>query len=179
MRKTAAWLGIHFLENNAIEIDGVRFLGTTLWSDFALYGNSNDAMMAARQYINDYSVIRGSSGFIKPQDTAEMHRKAAFWLDDELSKPFDGKTVIVTHFSPHRRCIATEFEGGALTPYFTADMAPMMTKYNIDLWTFGHTHYNVDFEAENGCRVISNQRGYPNELRGGDNGFRENLVIEL
>ena len=178
VRKTATRLGIYFLENNAIEIDGMRFLRTTLWSDFNLYGNSDDAMLAARQYIGDYSVIRGTSGFIKPQDTAEMHRKAAAWLEDELSNPFEGKTVVVTHFAPHLRSVAAEYEGGMMTPYFTVDMAPMMARHKIDLWAFGHTHGNVDFEAENGCRVVSNQRGYPREYAAG-NGFRENLVIEV
>ncbi|ARU32424.1 hypothetical protein CAP31_12490 [Sulfuriferula sp. AH1] len=179
MRKTAARLGIHFLENDAIKIEGVRFLGTTLWSDFALYGNSGDAMRVAQRYINDYSEIRKQGGLIEPEDTAALYHTAAAWLDDELSKPFHGKTVVVTHFAPHRGCVAAEFVGGALTPYFTADMAPLMAKHKIALWAFGHTHGNVDFESEHGCRIISNQRGYPNEFSKSGNGFRENLVIDV
>lgn len=44
---------------------------------------------------------------------------------------------------------------------------------------FGHTHHNVDFVAENGCWVVSNQRGYPRDAMLKDNGFRPGLVIEL
>jgi len=30
------------------------------------------------------------------------------WLDTELAKPFDGKTVVISHFTPHAGCVATE-----------------------------------------------------------------------
>ena len=50
---------------------------------------------------------------------------------------------------------------------------------HIDLWVFGHTHHNVDFVAENGCWVVSNQHGYPRDAMLKDNGFRPGLVIEL
>ncbi|MHB8167383.1 MAG: hypothetical protein ACYDDT_11540, partial [Sulfuricella sp.] len=86
------------------------------------------------------------------------------------------KTVVVTHFSPHRGCVAAQFDGKPLTPYFTVDLAPLMQKYQIALWTFGHTHHNVDFLAGNGCRVISNQLGYPSER---NRDFRDDLLIEV
>lgn len=187
LRKTAQRLGVHFLENDVIEIAGVRFLGTALWSDFKLYGSDErmiNSIHAARNYISDYSTIFGydpkfiepRSKFIEPRDTIQLHRDARAFLECELAKPFDGKTVVVTHFSPHRGCVAAQFDGEPLTPYFTVDMAPLMQKHQIAVWAFGHTHGNVDFVAEGGCRVISNQRGYPHEQ---SPGFRDDLVIEV
>jgi predicted phosphohydrolase len=180
MLNTAQRLGVHFLENDVIEIAGVRFLGTALWSDFKLYGADErmiNSIQAARNYISDYSTILGPDRkFIEPRDTIQLHAVAREFLERELAKPFNGKTVIVTHFSPHRGCVAAQFEGEPLTPYFTADMAPLMHKHQIALWAFGHTHGNVDFVAEGGCRVISNQRGYPREL---NSDFRDDLVIEV
>lgn len=179
MRKVAAKLGIHFLENNAIEIGGVRFLGTSLWSDFELYGNDDQSaasIRAARSYISDYSTIFGTDRkFIEPHDTIGLHQEARAFLEQELAKPFNGKTIVVTHFAPHLGCVETRFEGGVLTPYFTVDMAPLMEKHPIDLWAFGHTHFNVDFVAH-GCRVVCNQRGYPREQ---NQDFRADWVIEL
>lgn len=180
LRKTANRLGVHFLENDMIEIASVRFLGTALWSDFKLYGGDErmiNSIHATRNYISDYSTIFGvDQKFIEPRDTIQLHRDARAFLERELAKPFDGKTVVVTHFAPHRGCIAARFDGEALTPYFTVDMAPLMQKYPIALWAFGHTHGNVDFVTEGGCRVISNQRCYPHEL---SPGFRDDLVIEV
>jgi len=189
MRKKADALQIHFLERNAVEIDGVRILGCTLWSNFTLYGacaNQALAMTAARESINDYWLIyaRGAQQ-LEPRDTANIHRQSAFWLDKELSKPYSGKTVVVSHFAPHRGCIAPQHEGNELTPYFVSDMAWLMEKHPIDVWCHGHTHTNTDFIAEGGCRVISNQLGYPgerNRTRGGitfETGFRNDLLIEV
>lgn len=186
LRQTAAWLGVSFLDNNVIEIAGVRFLGTTLWSNFCLDGD-NEAMarsiQAAHDCLSDYSSIRKHEGrafgVIEPRDTIALHHEAAAWLARELAKPFKGKTVVITHFAPHRGCVAVEDKGKVLTPYFTVDMEPLMSRHRIDLWAFGHTHYNVDFVAEYGCRVVSNQRGYPSQLRSTTNDFWPELVIEL
>jgi predicted phosphodiesterase len=172
--------GIHFLENRAIEIQGIRFLGCTLWSGFDLYGVDFGvkAMLRAKQLINDYHKIKKRPGGkpLDPSDTLEMHRASAGWLATELTKPFPGKTVVVTHFAPHRGCVPTQFEGSDLSPYFVTDLSALMQKHRIDLWCYGHTHASCDFLADGGCRIVSNQRGYPGE-RG--LGFRPELLIEL
>lgn len=89
------------------------------------------------------------------------------------------KTVVVTHFAPHRRCVAPEHQGGDITPYFVTDLSWLMEKHRIDIWCYGHTHTNSDFVAENGCRIISNQRGYMREAMAGGTGFWCDLVLEL
>src|SRR2546421_11715537 len=48
---------IHLLENTAVEIDGVRFLGCTLWTDFRLAADTESAIRAAEQIMSDYSII--------------------------------------------------------------------------------------------------------------------------
>jgi predicted phosphodiesterase len=175
-------MGIHFLDRQSIELDGVRFLGCTLWSSFSLYGtDKTDAYMAvAKRSINDYWMIGARHGKrLEPRDTRKLHGIAVRWLDGELARPFDGKTVVITHFAPHPRCVAPQHEGSDVSPYFVSDLSWLMEKYRIDVWCYGHTHTNADFVAESGCRVVSNQRGYPNELSSGKTGFREDLVIEL
>jgi predicted phosphodiesterase len=171
--------GVHFLERQCFELPGVRFLGCTLWSGFDLHGadNAEVSMDVARRSINDYWVIYVQQGKrLEPRDTLKLHRTAVRWLDSELAKPFDGKTVVVTHFAPHRRCIAPEHEGSDVSPYFVTDLAWLMEKHRIDLWCYGHTHTNTDFIAENGCRVVSNQLGYPRER---SPNFRPDLIIEV
>lgn len=175
-------MGVHFLENEVYALAGVRFLGGTLWSAFDLHGveNAEACMSITRRSISDYWIIHASGGKrLEPGDTLAMHRKSVQWLDAELAKPFDGKTVVVTHFTPHRKCVATEHEGSELSPYFNTDLAWLMEKRRIDVWCHGHTHTNNDFVAENGCRVVSNQRGYPMEVEAGNMGFRPALVIDI
>lgn len=175
-----ARMGVGFLERNAIVGSGVRLLGCTLWSAFDLYGADNIevAMADAERGINDYLAIRTRGGKrLSARDTLRLHRKAVDWLDTELAKPFDGKTIVVTHFAPHRGCVAPQHQGGEVTPYFVTDLAWLMEKHRIDVWCYGHTHTNSDFIAENGCRVVSNQLGYANEAD--TIGFRPDLVIEV
>lgn len=177
-----AWeqAGTYFLEKRSIELNGVRFLGCTLWSGFDLHGpDKAEAYMAvAKRGINDYWMIHARGGKnLEPRDTLKLHWTAVRWLDAELSKPFSGNTVVVTHFAPHRGCVAPQHEGSDLSPYFVTDLSRLMEKHHIDVWCHGHTHTNNDFMAEGGCRVISNQLGYPSEQA--SVGFRNDLVIEL
>ncbi len=137
------------------------------------------AMMAAKRAISDFHIIRGSDGKpLEPRETARLHSKTVAFLTAELAKPFDGKTVVVTHFSPHPKTIHHAYMGDRLSPYFTTDLSRLMAQNKIDLWVFGHSHTNCDFVAEGGCRVLSNQMGYSHELANG-NGFCEDLVFEL
>lgn len=179
MRWMAAKLGITFLENDGVELNGARFLGTTLWSDFELYGGGivqTEHMKAARQLISDYSaVFAAGERLIEPQETLRFHRRACKFLEHELQKPYAGKTIIVTHFAPHPGCVPQQFEGSALSPYFVSDLTPLMHQYPIDLWIFGHNHHNLDL-LEHGCRVVSNQMGYPQEQCAK---FNRDLIIEL
>lgn len=172
--------GVHFLEKRAIEVSGVRILGCTLWSAFDLYGADSIeiCMRICKNRIDDFWRINAKDGKrLEPNDVRRLHRAAVGWLAAELAKPFDGKTIVVTHFSPHPGTIAARHQDSDASAYFVTDLSHLMEKYRINLWCFGHSHTNFDFVAENGCRVISNQRGYPIEVAG--TGFREDWVIEL
>ena len=139
------------------------------------------AMQAAQSRIRDYHAIVGAldGQRLSPYETLHRHHQSVAWLDRELATPHDGPTVVVTHFAPHRRCVAPEYENSPITPYFVSDLAWLMEKHRIALWCHGHTHTNVDFVAEGGCRVLSNQRGYQREVEWGGMKFRPRLKIQL
>lgn len=61
-RKFAAgFSNIHFLENDAVEIGGVRFIGGTLWTDFRLFGGKPEVCMSYAQHgMNDFKKIKFS-----------------------------------------------------------------------------------------------------------------------
>lgn len=174
---------LHYLENQVFtHRDGVRFLGTTLWSDFSLYGAEaiESSMAAASRYLMDFRAIQTEDrSLLLPSNLPVFFQKAVRWLEQELAKPFDGKTVVITHFAPHRDCIAPQYKGDLLTPYFVSDLSWLIEKYPIDAWCFGHTHHNVDFIAKGGCRVVSNQVGYPTERFKNGHNFRSDFFIEL
>jgi predicted phosphodiesterase len=171
---------VHFLECATHVFDEVRFLGCTLWSSFELRGreNAQDYMLAAQESIADYSTITGAHGKrLTPAETRKLHRQSVTWLQRELAKPFDGKTVVVTHFAPHPICVAPEHFNSDVSPYFVNDLHRLIDRFPIALWCFGHTHTNVDYTTASGCRIISNQRGYSREEW--KIGFRPEWVIEV
>ena len=49
---------MHVLDRDEVVIDGVRFLGATLWTDFSATGNLVLAALEARQRMTDYRRIR-------------------------------------------------------------------------------------------------------------------------
>jgi predicted phosphodiesterase len=169
---------IYILDNDAVEIGGVRFLGATLWTDFALFGKSVKylAMQYARMNIADFSLIRNKGKSFTPEDSIALHKKSKGWLECTLSESFEGKTVVVTHHAPSFGSIHPRFAKDTLTAAFVSNLEDMMDGERISVWIHGHTHNNFDYRR-NGTRVICNPRGYvPYENL---KGFNPALVIEV
>jgi Icc-related predicted phosphoesterase len=154
--------GVHFLENETIVIGSSRFLGCTLWTDFAINGDQSQAMEVAQRHWNDYQLIDlevdGDWRLIQPQDTLKVHRDSRLWLERQLAIPFDGKTVVVTHHAPHPRSIHPSRVRDPLTPVFVSDLTTIIDTYQPDLWVHGHMHHSSDY-AVGETRIICNPRG--------------------
>lgn len=188
LRETCARLGITFLERGVItarELFGggpgaraevlaqsrVRFVGTTLWSDFdalnpdalSASGSPSAALKArdkAFRAANFY--LRKAATRYHGQDMlAEQVRAQALlcqhWLRTTLAQPFDGATVVVTHFAPSLQSADPRY---GLTPG-TAGFCNVLDDLlaQAQLWLHGHLHCPSDY-VKNGCRVWANPLGY-------------------
>jgi hypothetical protein len=73
-----------------VVIDGVRFLGSILWTDFGLFGEAEKffAMQQARQRMTDFSIIQNHGRCFTPADAIRLHSASRDWL----AVPFNGKT---------------------------------------------------------------------------------------
>lgn len=151
----------------AFVIDGVRFLGCTLWSNFQIHGPryGEECKRSALLGISDFSSIRFEGRRFTPDHAVSLFQQSYDWLEAQLATAFDGPTVVVTHFLPHWEGVHPIHAKGRdpLTAYFAADCSELMRSYPIDVWMYGHTHNSVDFGLDVGVRLVSNQRGYPNE----------------
>jgi predicted phosphodiesterase len=179
MRARAAGSNVHFLENEAVVIDGVRFLGCTLWTDFALFGVDErfTCLGEAETQMTDYLRIRRSPTFrrLRPHDTCILHGGSRRWLEGELVAAFDGPTIVVTHHAPSLASIPEAFRDDMLSAAYASDLSEWMLGKPIDLWIHGHTHNRLDYVVS-GIRVVSNQRGYIDELVVG---FDPGFVVEV
>ena len=158
LRSACAGTNVTFLDNGVVELDGVRLLGCTLWTDFRLPGATQARhMREVERGLNDYRLIRTHAGTLRAQDTLADHERSRGWLERELAKPFAGKTVVVTHHGPHPQSIAPRFVGNALNAGFVSDLTPLMA--GVDLWMHGHVHNSLEYRV-GGCRVVANPAGY-------------------
>ncbi|MDZ4296857.1 MAG: metallophosphoesterase [Moraxellaceae bacterium] len=171
MRQQATNTPIHLLDRGTVIIDGVRFVGCTLWTDWqlAISGKLDPAkaMATAMTQMLDYRYICPTyNDFVtlKPKDTLTFHERDREWLLAELSKPFDGKTVVITHHAPHQNSLAKQYADSWISPAFVSNL-PEAAFSHADLWIHGHTHTSFDYEV-NGCRMVCNPRGYMNERTG-------------
>ena len=175
------------LDDEVLILGGVRFIGSTLWTDYRLFGEENAqfCMSEAKRGMRDHQVIRYSDRGVPldqhalkemlflPQHAERLHRKAKAFLAAELAKPFDGKTIVITHHLPSRRSVATRFDTDLLSAAFASNLDNLVEK--ADLWIHGHTHDCFDYSLGK-CRVVCNPRGYPREH---SNGFQPGLVAEV
>lgn len=171
--KEAAAPNVHILENQEFIWQQTRFLGTTAWTDFSSTGDVVAASNMAWQWMNDFRVIRADASYrrLRPDDLVTRNHVARAWLSEELAKPFDGKTVVITHHSP-TPSVAGDKNEEHLVAAYTNHWPELIER--ADLWVFGHTHRAIDVLLA-GCRVISNPRGYPGE----ETGFRAGFGVEI
>jgi predicted phosphodiesterase len=164
---------VHVLENEVLILDQTRFLVTTGWTDFTSTGDKLAASMTCAALMNDFRLIRATESFrqLRPADVIERNRVAFDFLKRELSEPFEGKTVVVTHHCPVPEAGREKHYDHLSAAYFNSWHALLPS---VDVWIFGHTHRAADIEL-NGCRIISNPLGYPGE----ETGFTSDLTVEI
>ncbi len=188
LRDTCDRLGLTWLERETVVWSGVRFVGTTLWSDFDALGPPaadhaavlaqqlrarEKAFRAADFYLRKTGGTRGGAPFL-----AEAVREQALvcqrWLRDALDTPFDGPTVAVTHFAPSLRSADPRYGLSPGTAGFCNALDDLLPQAR--LWLHGHLHAPSDY-VHHGCRVVANPLGY---LRKGEQAaFRPGWVVPL
>jgi Icc-related predicted phosphoesterase len=164
-RDLAARRGVHLLVDDALALDGVRYLGSTLWTDLRLDTWSlKDAARSAGRSMNDYRRIRrkpaGKHKYVQPSDTLALHRASRAWLNEQLAIPHAGPTVVVTHHAPHPTSLPTP--GFDLGHCYASDLSSLIDARQPDLWVHGHVHNPVDYWI-GATRVVCNPRGHIEE----------------
>lgn len=153
---------LHVLHDSSTVVEGVEFVGTTLWTDF---GGDQDFASSCTRAISDFRLIDMWNPGVKisPEDVQALNERATNFLQSRLIGSDDSasRRVVVTHFCPTRLLDHPKYVGSPLKRYFHADI-PATWFALADLWIFGHTHHDEDVEIY-GSRVVASQMGYPGE----------------
>lgn len=159
-QRSARSANVRVLLDDEFVIGGVRFLGTTLWTDFELFGRDRraDCIAESLKYVTDFRLVDyGPGRRLTPEDTIDFHREAIRFLGERLAVPFDGPTVVVTHHGPHPLSVHPRWAGTLSSGAFVSDLTPLLGQCR--LWVHGHTHDGFDYTVK-GTRVVANPMGY-------------------
>lgn len=160
LRETLA-SNVHLLQNESVEINGVTFHGSTLWTDFDK-GNIM-AVMEAKLHMCDFKNIKyknstGDYHKFQPKNAMYEHLIAKQYLTDNVSEG----DVVVTHMAPTWNSIHERFRGQKLNGAFASDLSELILDTKPVLWFHGHTHDSFDYMVGD-TRVLCNPRGYVGE----------------
>jgi predicted phosphodiesterase len=166
---------LHILDKETFTLDGVTFIGGTLWTDM----NESDPMTlnAIGSMMNDFRCVKNSNKKVSfrdadgnfheraakfsPQDAVEDHRKMVEYIRHVVQGKDNQKFVVVGHHAPSKLSTHPKYQNETLmnggyssTLDFFIEAHPQ-----IKLWTHGHTHEVFDYTL-NETRIVCNPRGY-------------------
>jgi predicted phosphodiesterase len=177
LRDLARGTNVHLLDNESLSIAGVRFLGCTLWTDFALFGDPRIAGYEATQRMTDFRRIRLDPRYqrLRSVDACALHHQSRRWLQAELSAQVAGPTVVVTHHAPSPRSLPDENREQLLSAAYASDLDEFVATSRASIWIHGHMHEACTYRL-GATRVVCNPRGYPDEV---NHGFDAGLLVEV
>ncbi|MCA6098175.1 metallophosphoesterase [Bradyrhizobium australafricanum] len=182
IRDAARGTNVTFLDADAVPvIDGVRFLGCTMWTDYRFDAESQAHGLGAGRFMNDHKFIRTSGGAefpapFTPIEAYKRHLAERRWLTDRLNEDHDGPSVVITHHGPHPGSLHERYDGdGAMNASFLSDLSDIIEEHRPSLWVHGHVHDHHDYMVGETTRIVCNPLGYSHE----NSGFIRDLVVEL
>jgi len=156
---------LHLLNPGKIEIDGVTFVGATLW-----FPKPDDKTLNFGKWgMGDYRAI----GDFEPW-VYDKHAGDVAFIKEHIKEA----DVVITHHLPSKLSTPERFRGNRLNHFFVCDQEELIWGTQIEdppqLWVHGHTHDPCDYMIYK-TRIVCNPRGYPGE----HNKYNDKLVIEV
>jgi predicted phosphodiesterase len=160
--ETSKYNNIHFLQDDTVEIDGLVFMGATLWTDM----NKGDpaTLQLIENMLNDFRLIRNSTHNYRrflPKDTVASHNKSLAYFDEIITKEPTKQYVVVGHHCPSFNSVNEIYKKDTyMNGAYYSDLSEFMLNHpQIKLWTHGHTHHSFDYMIGS-TRIVCNPRGY-------------------
>lgn len=159
--------GFTVLDNQTVELGGVTFFGSTLWSDFE--GRSAVFMDRVRKGMGEFFFVKvkksqadGTESLRKfrPEDAAAAFDASVAALRlavaDAASKPL----VVITHHAPSRQGLNPLHKGNGLDCAYASDLDGEIIAFGgIQYWVHGHTHIRRAYRIGE-TQVVANCRGF-------------------
>ena len=180
MATECAEAGVHLFDPGTVRVDGVRFIGATLWTDLLLEGVADEvgAHLRVSREISDFlGAIQHRGRDFTTWESVERHRADRAFIERELenAERAGDRVVVITHHAPSPMSIRPWFEGNPFNCPFASDLDRVIDRYQPELWIHGHMHDPVD-ERLGRTRLLANPAGYRYEAK---RGFDPGLCVNL
>ena len=167
LKATCERLEIIFLHQRVEVFRGVRLVGCTLWSDFEALVPAKGALTqqlkarekaerAADFYLRKTGTTFEGVPFLSGAVRAQAEADQA-WLTQALAEPFEGPTVVITHFAPSLLSADPRYGLTPGTAGFCNSLDHLLPYATH--WLHGHLHCAHDYVSQ-GCRVLASPLGY-------------------
>ena len=156
---TQKYKHLHWLDNEILEVDGHRILGTPLWF--------KEAPLAPAHLMNDFSQIGGFNRWVYQENS-----KALNFLNWELQEG----DIVVTHYLPSQKSVSKWYQGDPTNAFFVCDVEGLIHARQPAIWIHGHTHDSKDYVIES-TRVMCNPFGYAGHATNRE--FNPSFTVEV
>lgn len=168
---------VHILHRDSVVIEGFRFIGATLWTDF----NKGDqiTLNAAQTEMSDYKFMRREnySRKVKPIDILGEHIKDSKFIFS-FAQHTEEPTIVLSHHAPSWKSL--DFDrykvNDPLNYMYATEFGNEISHSNFLIWHHGHVHKSHNYKIYE-TSVICNPRGYfGKEL---NKNFNDQILIRL
>lgn len=175
--------GVTVLDNETAEIDGVRFFGSTLWSDFA--GRSQVALDGVRRRMGEYFFVKTRNAAtdeqlarFRPEDALAAHDVALSALRGAVATAAGNRMIVITHHAPSRMGANPRAMGNGLDGAYFSDLDREIASLEcVPVWIHGHTHVATTYRIGS-TEVRSNARGFASKV-GPSPGFSTSAHFDI
>lgn len=151
--------GVHYLDGDIVEVDGMKIGGCGMWYD-GKYATNVHNVPEQLLRIMWLQTMKDSVYIYGMPEMQEMFESECI----KLERIIDSADIIVSHIGPDWSHIPPRFQGPG-TGFFYFDGAEFLKRCDGKVWIYGHTHDPHSFMSS-GCQMICNPLGYPYEKTG-------------
>lgn len=172
--------GFTVLDDSGVEIAGVNFFGTTLWSNFE--GGNPESLERARRGCGEFFFVKVHEGEkirkFQPADAADAHDRAVAAMKRFLQASDAKSAVVISHHAPSLKGLNPVHSGNGLDGAYASDLDALIERLpNVPVWVHGHTHIKKQYRIGS-TLMLANCRGF--ERQGGAvRGFTVNATFDV
>ena len=168
-RVASKYSNIHILARETLELDGVNFIGATLWTDY----DKGRGICAAIAAMPCFKYLEVDDRLVNYQDILDEYKRDVAFIGDNMSDSL--KNVVITHHVPTFNFMPPKYRRSHVNGAFCTNLNDFILDNQPDVWVCGHTH--THFTGSIGdCTLYCNPWGYDFE---GETGYMENFIIEV